>query len=177
MAAIVAVREKALVGLLVAVLVATLVVTQQQRARDTHRNLGELPRLLDERQLERTFPVTPLAVETLQQTEAVSAYAPLIEQDPFVRVQTVTSSAATAVQAPPAEATLRFRGRVVLGGRQMAVIETTASQETFFVAVGQEIEGLKVVDINEERVIVSQSPDQQITLRLADESQPKREGR
>ena len=173
MTPIIALREKLLACLLTVVLLATLLVTQQQRAKDQYRNLGVLPRVPDARRLEQTFPVTPLALEVLQQTEDFGAYTPLIEQDPFVRVQTPNSAASPAAAPSPAEATLRFRGRVVLGGRQMAVIESTDAHETFFVGVGQEIQGLKVVDITEERVIVSKTPDQQITLRLADESRPR----
>lgn len=169
---VVALREKLVTAALLLVLVATLVVTRQQQAKDAHRNVGALPRPPEERELERSFPVPPLSLEALQRTEDFTAYTPLLEHDPFVRIQTAPSEqgAAPAPLETPVASQLAFRGRVVLGTRQVAVIEVESSHETFFVGIGQDVEGFKVIDIAEERVVLSKSPEEQVTLRLAEEA-------
>jgi len=48
-----------------------------------------------------------------------------------------------------------FKGRVVLGTRQRAVVEETRTQKTYFLEVGQEVAGFKVLDIAENRVVLS----------------------
>ena len=172
MSTVIALREKLVTAALLLVLVATLVATRQQQAQDAHRNVGALPRTPEERELERIFPVTPLSLEALQRTEDFTTYTPLLEHDPFVRIQTAPSAqgAAPAPAETPVESQLLFRGRAVLGKRQVAVIEVESSHETLFVGIGQDVEGFKVIDIAEDRVVLSKSPDQQVTLRLADEA-------
>ena len=171
MISVIALREKLLSAALLVVLIATLVVTRRQQVEDAHRDLGVAPRPPAEQELQRAFPVEPLALESLQRTADMTAYAPLIEQDPFVRVKTATAGVSAPEEPPaPAAAELVFRGRVVLKGRQVAVVENATSHETLFVGVGQEIDGWKVIDIDEERVVLSKPPDQQLTLGLADEA-------
>lgn len=170
MSPVIALREKLLTAALLLVLVATLVVTRQQQATDAHRSVGALPRAPEERELERSFPVPPLSVEALQRTEDFTAYTPLLEHDPFVRIQTAPSAGASAQEPAeqPVESQLLFRGRVILGQRQVAVIEVESSHETLFVGLGQDVEGFKVIDIAEERVVLSKSPGQQVTLHVAE---------
>lgn len=169
MSPVIALREKLATAGLLLVLVVTLMVTRQQQAKDAHRSWGELPRPPEERELQRAFPVPPLALEQLQATEDFTAYAPLLEQDPFARIQTATPSTdAPEPVAAPMESQLHFRGRVVMGQRQVAVIEVESSHETLFVGVGQEVDGLKVIDIAEDRVVLSKPPDTQVTLQRAE---------
>ena len=111
----------------------------------------------------------------MQRTDEFTAYTPLLEHDPFARIQ--TAPAAPGDEPAPAEAPvqsqLHFRGRVIMGSRQVAIIEVEASHETLFVGVGQDVEGCKVIDIAEDRVVLSKPPDQQVTLRLADAAAPQ----
>ena len=171
----IALREKAATAGLLLVLVATLVVTRRQQVTDAHRSLGELPHAPEERELQRLFPVTPLALEDLQRTEEFTAYAPLLEHDPFARIQTAPAGPGgePAPAETPAESQLHFRGRVIMGSRQVAIIEVDALHETLFVGVGQEVEGCKVIDITEDRVVLSKPPDQQVTLGLVDAATPQ----
>lgn len=48
-----------------------------------------------------------------------------------------------------------YKGRVVLGTRQRAVVEETGTHKTYFLEVGQEVAGFKVLDIAENRVVLS----------------------
>ena len=56
------------------------------------------------------------------------------------------------VQAPPQ---FIYKGRILLGSRQRAVMEEVASRKTHFLEVGQEVAGFKVLDIAENQVILS----------------------
>ena len=174
MSSVIALREKLLTAGLIVVLLATVLVTRRQQLSDANRSVGVLPHPPAEQELQRAFPVAPLDVEALAATEEFAAYTPLVEQDPFVRIKTVASDSQPAQRPETAPSALSFRGRVVLGGRQVAIIEVVASKETLFVGVGQEVEGFKVIDIDEERVVLSKSSDQQqVTLRLPDDAARK----
>ena len=71
-----------------------------------------------------------------------------------------TSSAAQA-------ATLMYKGRVALGATQRAIVEDVAAKKTYFLQVGQEVAGYKVLDISETEVVLSSSTTQEtLTLRL-----------
>ena len=48
-----------------------------------------------------------------------------------------------------------YKGRIHLGKRQRAVIEETTSKKTYFLEVGQEVAGFKVLDIQENQVVLS----------------------
>ncbi len=172
---VIALREKLASAVLLVALLVTLIATRRQQVEDVHREFGVTPRPPTEAALRKAFPVEPLALEALQRTAEVGTYAPLIEQDPFVRVKIAATGDNAAQTAPTASAAaapseLILRGRVMLRGRQAAVVEVVTSHETLFVGVGQEIDGWKVVDIDEERVVLSKPPDQQLTLRLADDA-------
>ena len=165
---IIAWREKLLALGLVVVLVATVLVTRSQHQRDRHRSLGALPAAPREAELERTFPFATVDPVALQRSEPFESLKPLVEQDPFARVQTAGAAAPSAAPPPPAASLYLYRGRILMGGKQLAIIESVASKDTVFVAVGQELDGLKVVDIAEERVVLSKPPDQQVILRPAE---------
>ena len=48
-----------------------------------------------------------------------------------------------------------YKGRIHLGKRQRAVIEETTSKKTYFLEVGQAVAGFKVLDIQENQVVLS----------------------
>ena len=48
-----------------------------------------------------------------------------------------------------------YKGRVNLGNRQRAILENLATHKTYFLEVGQEVAGFKVLDIAENRVVLS----------------------
>ena len=55
----------------------------------------------------------------------------------------------------PAKPIFVYKGRIQLGQRQRAIMEETASRKTYFLEVGQEVAGCKVLDISENRVVLS----------------------
>lgn len=48
-----------------------------------------------------------------------------------------------------------YKGRVQLGAKQRAVLEETTVGKTYFLQVGQEVTGFKVLDIDEKQVLLS----------------------
>jgi hypothetical protein len=61
-----------------------------------------------------------------------------------------------------------YKGRIDLGGRSRAIVEETTSRKTHFLEVGQELAGFKVLDIAENRVVLSNlRTDEQIIITIA----------
>ena len=56
--------------------------------------------------------------------------------------------------APPKPKFL-FKGRIDLGKRQRAIVEEASTHKTYFLELGQEVAGFKVLDIAENRVVLS----------------------
>jgi hypothetical protein len=48
-----------------------------------------------------------------------------------------------------------YKGRINLGTRQRAILEEAANKKTYFLEVGQEVAGFKVLDIAENQVVLS----------------------
>jgi hypothetical protein len=61
--------------------------------------------------------------------------------------------AAGPVKPPPP--VFMFKGRVKLGQRVRAIVQEIGSQKTYFLEVGQAVAGFKVLDIAENRVVLS----------------------
>ncbi len=61
------------------------------------------------------------------------------------------AGASSATQA----ATLVYKGRVALGATRRAIVEDMAAKKTYFLQVGQEVAGYKVLDISDTEVILS----------------------
>jgi hypothetical protein len=60
-----------------------------------------------------------------------------------------------------------YKGRVVMGSKQRAVVEEQTSKKTHFLQVGQEVAGFKVLDIAENRVLLSdQSTQEELNIFL-----------
>jgi hypothetical protein len=58
-----------------------------------------------------------------------------------------------------------YKGHIDLGKRQRAVVEETTAGKTYFLEVGQEVAGFKVLDISQTEVVLSDvKTDQQIVI-------------
>lgn len=66
-----------------------------------------------------------------------------------------------------------YKGRIALGSRQRAILEDLSAKKTHFLEVGQEVAGFKVLDIEETRVILSDSrTNEEVVLSIAASSSP-----
>ena len=73
----------------------------------------------------------------------------------------------------PATPAFLYKGRVTLGARQRAVLQETTSGKTYFLEVGQEVAGFKVLDIKETQVLLSNTKTrEEITVALSTATRP-----
>ena len=61
----------------------------------------------------------------------------------------------STVQAAPPAPIFVFKGIVAMGAIRRAIVEDAASKKTYFLQVGQEVAGFKVLDIDESQVLLS----------------------
>ena len=64
-----------------------------------------------------------------------------------------TGAGAEAIEPPKPK--FAYKGHLNLGSRQRAIVEDTTTHKTHFLEVGQEVAGFKVLDITENRVVLS----------------------
>ena len=66
-----------------------------------------------------------------------------------------------------------YKGHITIGTRLRAIVEDTTSSKTHFLEVGQEVTGFKVLDITENRVILSDlQTDEEVTVSLTPTTSP-----
>ena len=90
-------------------------------------------------------------------------------------VPAVGGSDGTATSGPVTAAIPQFtyKGRVQLGSRQRAIVEETVTGKTYFLEVGQEVAGFKVLDIAENRVVLSDpQTNKEVVVSLVSRSGP-----
>src|SRR3989338_180803 len=58
-------------------------------------------------------------------------------------------------EALPLAPVFVYKGHINVGQRPRAIVENTATRKTHFLEVGQEVTGFKVLDITENRVVLS----------------------
>ncbi len=101
------------------------------------------------------MPADPTATEP-----ATTLAQEVVDANPFsaqrhIPPPSATASAGTGEPQAAPDPVLVYKGHLNLGNRQRAIVEDTASRKTYFLEVGQEVAGFKVLDITETQVIVS----------------------
>lgn len=85
---------------------------------------------------------------------------------------TSSGDASAPAVTPPAPAFV-YKGLVKLGNRQRAIVEDVTSRKTHFLEVGQEVAGFKVLDIAENRVVLSDpQTKEEIVVSVASKASP-----
>ncbi len=112
-------------------------------------------------------PPTSAVILSAEFAEAVvraNPFSPQRRQAPPPEPSSGQGNVASAL--PPAQ--FVYKGQVNLGKRRRAVVEETTSRKTYFLEVGQEVAGFKVLDIGENRVVLSNSKtSEEIIVTLA----------
>ncbi len=76
------------------------------------------------------------------------------------------------VALPPASKFV-YKGQIKLGARVRAIVEDLSAKKTFFLEVGQEVAGCKVLDIAENRVLLSDlKTNEEIVVSLTSATNP-----
>jgi len=107
------------------------------------------------------------AASVLQSIVRANPFSPMRRQAPPEE----HASNQPAAPPPPPPAQFVFKGRVSMGTTQRAVLEDLTTHKTYFLQVGQEVAGFKVLDIEENRVLLSDLHKQEeLTIALTQSS-------
>ena len=132
------------------------------RVKETYPLPGEAP--------PRSPTVSPDLVEALVHANPFSPERRL--NPPPLPDATESGGASSAAKEPPAPK-FAYKGGVNLGKRQRAIVEDTANHKTYFLEVGQEVAGFKVLDIAENRVVLSDpQTHEEVVVSLATTAPP-----
>ena len=83
------------------------------------------------------------------------------------------SAGPAAPPGPPPAPQFIYKGHINLGTSKRAILEDTVGKKTYFLEVGQEVTGFKVLDILENRVVLSDpQTNKEIVVSLAPEAKP-----
>ena len=104
----------------------------------------------------------------------------IISANPFSPVRRIaTPSGESRPGEGPAELTappkpqFAYKGLIKLGNRQRAILEETTTHKTHFLEVGQEVAGFKVLDIAENRVVLSDpQTKEELVVSVASKASP-----
>jgi|GEM_PF-3165679 len=101
---------------------------------------------------EPLIPAAELSADVLEGVVRANPFSPDRR-----RVEQPEVAEAPVAPPPPPPAQFVYKGRVVMGDKQRAILEETTAKKTYFLQVGQEVAGFKVLDISETRVLLSDS--------------------
>lgn len=142
----------------VAMAVATMVMWRVDR--DVARRVPSVGPSISDQELSERFPMPPPFVLPSEEASALLRVA--VEAAPFSPErhyvpEPETSAAAggagsVAAALPPI---FVYKGQIVMGAVKRAVLEDSRAGKTHFLQVGQEVAGFKVLDIDENRVVLS----------------------
>ena len=104
---------------------------------------------------EERSPIQGPAVEPLDEMLHANPFSP--ERKPLQPVVAATGApnAGALLAAAAPKAAFIYKGRVTMGQQQRAIMEDTTTKKTFFLQVGQEVAGFKVLDITQKQVLLS----------------------
>jgi len=113
---------------------------------------------------------TELSAELLQQVVRANPFSPARQQASSKGPGTESGQGASAAPLPPQ---FLYKGRVMIGQTQRAVIEETTAKKTYFLQVGQEVAGFKVLDMTESQVVLSDpQTGEEVAVSLATSTTP-----
>lgn len=133
----------------------------------------KIPRLTEPwEHVQNEFPLPEPLKETSEVSEpllqAVLHANPFSrERQPVVPAPTVGDQAALTPPTPPPPQFV-YKGRVLMGTMQRAIIQETQSKKTYFLQVGQEVAGFTVREISESQVVLfDPSASQEVVLPIS----------
>ena len=111
-----------------------------------------------------------LGAETFQHFIDANPFSP---QRRFVPSPSGQASEGGEEAAKSESPVFAYKGRVNLGARQRVILEDMTSKKTHFLEVGQEVAGYKVLDILEDRVLLSEpQTNKEIVVQLTSKEKP-----
>lgn len=122
--------------------------------------------------VKQQYPLPP----TLAEATAISPETAdmIARANPFSPQRRAVSAPAAAVEGQsqgvlvPSAPKFLYKGRIDLGKRQRAIVEETTMKKTYFLEVGQDVAGFKVLDIAEDQVVLSDpQTHQEVVISIA----------
>ena len=113
-----------------------------------------------------------LPTETFTAVLEANPFSPQRRQVPEQAQQAAGGDSHGQPAEPPAPKFI-YKGRMQLGSRQRAILEDSAIQKTYFLEVGQAVANFKVLDIDEKRVLLSETQThEEVAVPLASTASP-----
>ena len=122
--------------------------------------------------IQQEFPMPESFKETSEVSEAL--LQAVLHANPFSMARqpaaptsaVVDQAVVTPPQPPPPQ--FVYKGRVLVGAKQRAIIQETQSKKTYFLQVGQEVVGFAVRDISETQVVLfDSSANKEVVITLS----------
>ncbi|MBI3320168.1 MAG: hypothetical protein HYZ89_06240 [Candidatus Omnitrophica bacterium] len=126
-----------------------------QRTVSQHQ---KIPRITEPwEHIQKEFPIPDSFKEASEVSE--SLLQAVLHANPFSMERqppppTTIGDQAAATPPPPPPPQFVYKGRVLMGAKQRAIIQETQSKKTYFLQVGQEIVGFTVREISESQVVL-----------------------
>lgn len=113
----------------------------------------------------------PLSPDVLTAIMAANPFSSVRRLKPPTDASTSEGTAASST-TPPAPKFV-FKGLIRFGNRQRAILEDLTIHKTHFLEVGQEVAGFKVLDIAENRVVLSDpQTKEELVVSIASKASP-----
>jgi hypothetical protein len=121
---------------------------------------------------------SPAVAGTAQIVEAVLKANPFSpHRRPLAANDGAGAGAGGSTSHAPPRPQFAFKGQINLGQRKRAIMEDAAAQKTYFLEVGQEVAGFKVLDIGENRVVLSDPQTrEEVVVALTSEDTKRKTG-
>ena len=121
---------------------------------------------------EEPLHVPELSQDLLESIVHANPFSPMRHYVPPPDPGESGQNGGAVISKPPAPI-FTFKGRINLGSRQRAIVEDTMTKKTYFLEVGQEVAGFKVLDITENRVVLSDpNTNKEVEISLTSKSGP-----
>ena len=112
----------------------------------------------------------PSSPEVFNTILSANPFSPERRNAPVPDVPSPGSPSAPAAALSPQ---FVYKGLIKLGDRQRAIVEDAAAHKTYFLEVGQEVAGFKVLDIAENRVVLSDlQTKKEVVVSVASKASP-----
>ncbi len=125
---------------------------------------------------EPSADIIPLSPQMVDAVIKANPFSPKRREVPPQTADRATDTPESASQPPSPKFT--YKGRILVGSRQRAIVEDVVNHKTHFLEVGQEVTGFKVLDMAENRVVLldPQSREEMVLTLTAARATPSTPG-
>ena len=99
--------------------------------------------------------LAPLSAQSAQAVIQANPFSPERRRLPAQGDDGTGGEGTTTSLEPPPKPHFLYKGRINVGKRQRAILEEVSTHKTYFLEVGQEVAGFKVLDITQKQVLLS----------------------